>query len=195
MIAKKVPLPIDERAIRALEKKLSEIKLSNNYYVQFNRIRRLKSPAQLDTIREPPELHIVPGHVIRDQLPSEQIYRRGGAFEFWFTLPVTLLFYSKISTKSEPEFIYRLFKTEILRCVLGGDIVDQNNYVYPVYTGPAESSGPYVDNVPPISCTPLFASEINDYVAGAIELYLLATFSDKFPYVVDGDDTAVFVEP
>lgn len=188
-IATRFPLPVDERAIRALIKRLKEINQKNGYYVDVTQVRRLFAPMQIEQIRNPSEIHVLSGHVMEGGRPlAEFIYRRSAAFQLWLGVPVTILFYAKVPSPLNPDLVYRVFRSEILRAVLQAPIVDDNNKEYPVQVGP----GPFEDEGRPVIAQPMYYGENQDWSAGCIELVLLTTFSESSPYLVDAGDTQIF---
>lgn len=191
MIKTAFPLPVDERAIRALTSRLETIKISNGYNIEVNRVRRLLTAAQIDQIKEPPEVHVIPGHAIAGiSEMTEVIYQRSSMFEWWMSVPVTILFYAKVPRVGmSAEVIYRLFKADILRAVLSSPIADTNNVEYPVSVRPtidADGNERY-----PILCVPLYSTDNNEYAAGAVQLTLLSTFSANSPYLASQGDTFI----
>lgn len=193
-IQTKLPLPVDERAIRALQERLETIKFANGYSVEFDAVKRLWAPAQVAQVRSSAELHLISGHVgagsgARGQ--RELIYRRSSAFEMWIGIPVSLMFFVRIQRVTmNPDVIYRVTRAEILRCILSQPIKDAANE-YPIQVG----AGPFYfaeQQEIPIMAQPLYFGEAPDYSAGLIELVMLACFSEQTPFLAHQGDSIIF---
>lgn len=188
MITSRFPLPVDERAVRALAARLSTIKHANGYYVDVTSVRRYRGAAQLSLVREPSEIHVVCGHFMRSEMPYEIIDRRSAAAQWWSSVPVSILFFLR-SSALESEVAYRLMKAEILRCLLSAPIVDGNGVEYPIQVGPDPYDG---DVRHEIRIYPLYIEDKPEYACGVMDINLLATFNLDSPYIASAGDSMIF---
>ncbi|MEM4202741.1 MAG: hypothetical protein QXS54_01595 [Candidatus Methanomethylicaceae archaeon] len=172
-------IPVDERAIRAIMLRLNVLKdgTSNGYDVSFNRIVRMRAIVPTEMVLDPPELHIIGGALLEPTFGEAA--RRGAAFQWFYSFPITVVFYAKIAT-TDPDLEYRIYKSEIVRCLLGSEILDVHNRQ--VVLQP--------NNVPILDMPTYYDGPVG-YVSGVIQFSIGVTFEQDDMRLYDGADTMV----